>query len=98
MPRPNLSMAVLIQIFGSLWYMAFAVTGAFKAIEHQSDIVGIVILSTITGVAGGVIRDIIFEKLPPTAVVNPLYIVITVSTGLVISLLYPTFKKTWRIS
>lgn len=29
--------------------MAFAVTGAFKAIEHKSDIVGIVILSTITG-------------------------------------------------
>ena len=77
--------------------MAFAVTGAFKAIEHQSDIVGIVILSTITGVAGGVIRDIIFEKLPPTAVVNPLYIVITVSTGLVISLLYPTFKKHWEL-
>ncbi|MBD0360193.1 MAG: TRIC cation channel family protein, partial [Nitrososphaeraceae archaeon] len=42
--------------------MAFAVTGAFKAIEHKSDIVGIIILSTITGVAGGVIRDIIFGK------------------------------------
>lgn len=73
MPDPNLSLAVLIQILDLFGTMAFAVTGAFKAIEHQSDIVGIVILSTITGVAGGVIRDIIFEKLPPTAVVN-LYI------------------------
>jgi uncharacterized membrane protein YeiH len=42
--------------------MAFAVTGAFKAIEPKSDIVGIVILSTITGVAGGVIRDIYLEN------------------------------------
>ena len=97
MPDPNLSLAVLIQILDLFGTMAFAVTGAFKAIEHQSDIVGIVILSTITGVAGGVIRDIIFEKLPPTAVVNPLYIVITVSTGLVIFLLYPTFKKHWEL-
>ena len=32
--------------------MAFAVTGAFKAIETKSDIVGIVLLATITGVAG----------------------------------------------
>ena len=73
--------------------MAFAVTGAFKAIEHKSDIVGIVILSTITGVAGGVIRDITFGKLPPTAVINPLYITITVSTGIVIVFLYPSLKK-----
>ena len=97
MPDPNLSLAVLMQILDLFGTMAFAVTGAFKAIEHQSDIVGIVILSTITGVAGGVIRDIIFEKLPPTAVNNPLYIVITVSTGLVIFLLYPTFKKHWEL-
>ena len=60
--------------------MAFAVTGAFKVIEHKSDIVGIIILSTITGVAE-VIRDIIFGKFPPTVVVNPLYLVVTVVTA-----------------
>jgi uncharacterized membrane protein YeiH len=80
----------ILDLFGT---MAFAVTGAFKAIEHKSDIVGIVILSTITGVAGGVIRDITFGKLPPTAVINPLYITITVSTGIVIVFLYPSLKK-----
>jgi uncharacterized membrane protein YeiH len=73
--------------------MAFAVTGAFKAIEHKSDIVGIIILSTITGVAGGVIRDITFGKLTPSAVVNPLYITITVSTAIIIFFLYPSLKK-----
>ena len=73
--------------------MAFAVTGAFKAIEHKSDVVGIIMLSTITGVAGGVMRDITFGKLPPTAVVNPFYITITISTAIVISFLYPSLKK-----
>jgi uncharacterized membrane protein YeiH len=67
MPDPNLSMTILFQILDLFGTMTFAVTGAFKAIEHKSDIVGIVILSTITGVAGGVIRDITFEKFPPTA-------------------------------
>jgi uncharacterized membrane protein YeiH len=90
-------MTLLIQVLDLFGTMAFAVTGAFKAIEHGSDIVGIVILSTITGVAGGVIRDIIFGKFPPTAVINSLYIAITVSTGAVIFFLYPLLKKHWNL-
>jgi uncharacterized membrane protein YeiH len=97
MPDTNLSIEVLIQILDLFGTMAFAVTGAFKAVEHKSDIVGVLILSTITGVAGGVIRDIIFGKLPPTAVVNPLYIIITISTGVVIFLLYPILKTHWNL-
>jgi uncharacterized membrane protein YeiH len=97
MSDPSLSMTLLIQVLDLFGTMAFAVTGAFKAIEHGSDIVGIVILSTITGVTGGVLRDIIFGKFPPTAVVNSLYIAITVSTGAVIFFLYPLFKKHWNL-
>jgi uncharacterized membrane protein YeiH len=88
---------VLIQILDLFGTMAFAVTGAFKAIEHKSDIVGIIILSTITGVAGGVIRDIIFGKFPPTVVVNPLYLVVTVVTAIIIFILYPSFKIHWNL-
>jgi uncharacterized membrane protein YeiH len=88
---------VLIQILDLFGTMAFAVTGAFKAIEHKSDIVGIIILSTITGVAGGVIRDIIFGKFPPTVVINPLYLVVTVVTAIVIFILYPSIKIHWNL-
>jgi uncharacterized membrane protein YeiH len=88
---------VLIQILDLFGTMAFAVTGAFKAIEHKSDIVGIIILSTITGVAGGVIRDIIFGKFPPTVVINPLYLVVTVVTAIVIFILYPYIKIHWNL-
>jgi uncharacterized membrane protein YeiH len=97
MSDPSLSMTLLIQVLDLFGTMTFAVTGAFKAIEHGSDIVGIIILSTITGVAGGVIRDIIFGKFPPTAVINSLYIAITVSTGAVIFFLYPLLKKHWNL-
>ena len=93
MSDPNLTVTIIIQILDLFGTMAFAVTGAFKAIEHKSDVVGIIMLSTITGVAGGVMRDITFGKLPPTAVVNPFYITITISTAIVISFLYPSLKK-----
>lgn len=83
-----------LDLFGTL---AFAVTGAFKAIQHKSDIVGIIILSTITGVAGGMIRDVIFGKFPPTVVTNPLYIIVTFSTAIVIFFLYPLLKGHWDL-
>jgi uncharacterized membrane protein YeiH len=88
---------VLIQTLDLFGTMAFAVTGAFKAIEHKSDIVGVIILSTITGVAGGAIRDIIFGKFPPVVFINPLYLIVTVVTGIIIFILYPSIKIHWNL-
>lgn len=84
----------ILDLFGT---MAFAVTGAFKAIEHKSDIVGIIILATITGVAGGTIRDIVLGKFPPNSLLDPAYVTITVATGIVIFFLYSHLKKHWNV-
>ena len=74
--------------------MAFAVTGAFKAIEHKADIVGIIILATITGVAGGTIRDVILGKELPNSLIDPSYVIITVVSAIVIFLLHSKNEKT----
>lgn len=84
----------VLDLFGT---MAFAVTGAFKAIEKKFDIVGIIILATITGLAGGTIRDIIIGKVPPNSIADPAYIAITVATGIVIFLLFSRLKKHWNL-
>ena len=76
--------------------MAFAVTGAFKAIEHKSDFVGIVLLSTITGVAGGTIRDVVMGKFP-NSISDPAYVMITVASGITIFFLYSRLKKHWNL-
>ena len=77
--------------------MAFAVTGAFKAIEHKSDIVGIIILSIITGVAGGTIRDIIIGKFPPNSISDPSYVLVSVASAVILFFLYPHLKKHWNV-
>lgn len=92
-----LPVPLLIQTLDLFGTMAFAVTGAFKAIEHKSDIVGTIILATITGVAGGVLRDIIFGRIPPLAITNPLYLIITTSTAVAIFFLYRALKKHWNL-
>ena len=77
--------------------MAFAVTGAFKAIEHKADIVGIIILATITGIAGGTIRDIVLGKTLPNSLIDPSYVIITVITAIVLFFLYSKMKKHWNV-
>jgi uncharacterized membrane protein YeiH len=76
--------------------VAFAITGAFKAIEKKFDIVGILVLATITGVAGGTIRDIILGRIP-NSVADPSYIVATIASGIVIFFLYSRLKKHWNL-
>ncbi len=76
--------------------MAFAVTGAFKAIEKKFDIVGILLLATITGVAGGTIRDVVMGEFP-NSLTDPIYVIITVVSGIVIFFLYSHLKKHWNL-
>jgi len=85
---------LILDLFGT---MAFAVTGAFKAIEHKADIVGIIILATITGVAGGTIRDIILGHFPPHSISDPNYVIITTITGVILFFLYPKMQKHWNL-
>jgi len=84
----------ILDLFGT---MAFAVTGAFKAIEHKADIVGIIILATITGVAGGTIRDIILGKTLPNSLVDPTYVIITIISAVVLFFLHSKLRQHWNI-
>ncbi len=92
-PVSSLAVVPFLQVLDLFGTAAFAVTGALKAVEHKSDIVGLIILATITGVAGGVMRDIMFGRFPPTAIANPLYVVITIAMAVAIFFLYRAFKK-----
>ena len=85
-----------ISILDYLGTIAFAVTGASKAIAHKADIFGIIVLATVVGVAGGISRDVIFGRFP-TAFSDPIYVSITVITGLVMFFLYSYFKKRMNV-
>jgi len=85
-----------ISILDYLGTVAFAVTGASKAIAHKADIFGIIVLATVVGVGGGVTRDVIFGRFP-TAFYDPIYVGLTVGVGIVMFFLYVKFKKQMSI-
>lgn len=81
-----------ISVLDYLGTIAFAVTGASKAITHKADIFGIIVLASVVGVAGGITRDVVFGRFP-VAFSDPIYISLTVSAGVVMFFLHSKLKK-----
>jgi uncharacterized membrane protein YeiH len=48
----------------SIGLVAFSITGAFIAIDHNFNFIGVVMLSFIAAVGGGIVRDIIINEVP----------------------------------
>jgi uncharacterized membrane protein YeiH len=85
-----------ISILDYLGTIAFAVTGASKAIAHKADIFGIIVLATVVGVGGGVTRDVIFGRFP-AAFSDPIYVAITAVVGIAMFFLFSRLKKKMNI-
>lgn len=87
------SFSIIIFVLDLFGTAAFAVTGALRAIEHKYDIVGIIILATVTGILGGVMRDAILGIFPPHNFSDTIHIVLTTITAIIIFFLYHRTKK-----
>ncbi len=62
---------LLIDLLGTL---AFAFTGAFRAVKYELDWLGVIVLATMTGVGGGLLRDLLLGSTPPVALRQPMYV------------------------
>jgi len=54
----------LFIVSDSIGLVSFSIAGALVAVEHQLNITGVVVLSFITAVGGGITRDIIINEVP----------------------------------
>ena len=88
-----LSIWNLIQILDLFGTMAFAATGALKAVEHRLDIFGVIFLAAITGLAGGIIRDVTLGIIPPSGISELSYVSIAIITAVAVFYLYPRIKS-----
>jgi uncharacterized membrane protein YeiH len=71
----------ILDIFGTF---IFAVSGAFRAVRHELDILGLLVLAIATGVGGGIISDIILGATPPAVFQDEIFIIVSVLGGLVV--------------
>lgn len=66
-------MLITLDILGTL---AFAITGASKAIQYKLDLLGLLVLAVVTGIGGGVLRDVLLATSPPLAFQQPIYVMV----------------------
>lgn len=74
--------------------VAFAASGALLSVRRDLDIVGIVLLAVATALGGGVIRDVIIGKTPPTAFTDLWLVGTAVTTALVLFVWHPPARLT----
>jgi uncharacterized membrane protein YeiH len=66
----------LIQVLDMAGTFAFAVSGAFRAVKYEMDVLGIAVLAIATGIGGGITRDLLLGATPPVALVDERYMLI----------------------
>lgn len=98
---------LLLQTVDSLWFriiefigtVAFAVSGLVIAYRDRSTVFGALIFAMLPSMGGGIIRDVIFDRFPVTAVEFPVYlysVLFTVLVGFLLIRAAEHFK--WHLS
>lgn len=88
-------MSVILSGIEMVGVIAFAASGALTAIQKQLDIFGIMILSIITAMGGGTIRDIFLGNTPPKMFENGTAIVLSITVAVILFAVYQYSHK-WR--
>jgi len=71
----------------------FAVSGSLLAARKHIDIVGSLLLASLVGLGGGVIRDIILNSGPPAAFTTPAYLVPPLLATALVYFLFPSVQR-----
>lgn len=79
-------------VLDQLGIFFFAVSGSLLAARRGFDIIGSVLLGSLTGLGGGVIRDLILG-VPPTAFAQPLYLVPPIVAALLVYFLMTRVER-----
>ena len=70
----------MFELLSWLGTVTFAVAGALAAVEKRFDLIGTLVLASVTAVGGGAIRDITVGMLPPSSFQNePLLWVVAIA-------------------
>ena len=87
---------IILNVITFIGVIAFSVAGSLVAIDHRVDMFGVMVLAQITSFGGGMTRDLLLGKLPPTLFTDPFYYVlaaVSVLTSLVVFWIARIFQE-----
>ncbi len=69
--------------------LAFALSGAVLGVHKRFDLFGVLFLSFVVAVVGGMVRDVLIGAVPPVAITHIHYFLISIIAGLITFWWYP---------
>ena len=75
----------------------FALSGALKAVRHRLDWLGVVVLATLTGVGGGMVRDVLLGDTPPAVFEDERFFVACLVGAAVVIVAAPRVAARWNL-
>ncbi|MBQ8213691.1 MAG: TRIC cation channel family protein [Clostridia bacterium] len=81
-------------VFEMIGVIAFALSGAMLAIQNEMDILGVCVLGATTATGGGIMRDVLLGVTPPSALTDPIAILVSVAVSIAVFL--PFIQKLLR--
>ncbi|KUG53332.1 hypothetical protein AVL62_00540 [Serinicoccus chungangensis] len=69
----------------------FALSGGLVAVRARLDLFGVAVLAWVSGLGGGIIRDVFLGDVPPDGISNPWYVVTVLAAGLVVFAFHGAF-------
>jgi uncharacterized membrane protein YeiH len=88
-----MSAVVVITVLEFVGLFTFATSGALLAIQKGFDVVGILVLATLTALGGGILRDLIIGDAPPSAFTDVWYLAIPLGAAVVTFFAHPLLRR-----
>jgi uncharacterized membrane protein YeiH len=72
-----------LQLFDLIGIFVFALSGGVLAVRHRLDLFGVLVLSCVTAVTGGIVRDVLIGAIPPASLADWRYLTTAMLAGVV---------------
>ena len=80
---------ILIAVVDAVGTFAFALSGGLLGVQKRLDLFGVLFLSFVVAVAGGMLRDVLIGAIPPVAITQIHHFFLAIVAGLITFRLHP---------
>ncbi len=91
-------MITIIFIFEIVGTIVFSISGAITGVKKNADIFGVSFLAVTTAVGGGIIRDVLIGKVPPSIFTNYIFVVIAFFVSIFVFLSIYVSKNSFHLT
>lgn len=89
-------MGAVTVVLDLLGVFVFALSGALLGVRIQFDLVGVLVLGVVTGLGGGIMRDVLIGSIPPASFTDWRYVVVPLVAGLMAFRFHPDLGRIER--